>query len=115
MVRVKGGFKTRRRHKKLLKMASGYRGAKSKLYRIAKETLDHALVYAYRDRKAKKREFRKLWIQRINAGAREHGLSYSVLMCQLKAKNIEIDRKILAELAFSDPKGFESVIQAVKA
>lgn len=115
MVRVKGGFTTRRRHKKLLKMASGYRGAKSKLYRIAKETLDHALVYAYRDRKAKKREFRKLWIQRINAGAREHGMSYSVLMSQLKAKNIEIDRKVLAELAFSDPKGFEAVVTSAKA
>lgn len=115
MVRVKGGFKTRRRHKKLLKMASGYRGAKSKLFRAAKETVERALVYAYRDRKTKKREFRKLWITRINAAARLHGMSYAVLMGKMKNKNVELDRKVLAELAYSEPEAFKAVVDSVSA
>ena len=115
MARVKGGFTTRKRHKKVLKMASGFRGAKSKLYKAAKETLDRALAYAYRDRKAKKRDFRKLWITRINAAARMHGLSYSALMGKLKANNVNIDRKMRADLAYSDPKAFEAVVKSVNS
>ena len=113
MVRVKTGVVTRRRHKRTLKLASGFRGARSKLYKIAKEALDHALVYAYRDRKVNKRNFRKLWITRINAAAREHGLSYSTLMGKMKAQNVNLDRKVLAEMAYSDPAAFKAVVDSV--
>ena len=99
MPRAKGGPKTRRRHKKMLKHAKGYVGGRRKTYRQARETVENGLVYAYRDRKVRKREFRGLWIVRINAAARPHGLSYSRLIAGLKKAGVEIDRKILAALA----------------
>ena len=106
MPRVKGGFKSHRRHKKVLKMAKGYRGGRSKLYRSAVETVDRALNYAYRDRRVRKRDFRRLWIVRINAAARLHGLSYSRFIDGLTKAKVEVDRKILAEIAVSDPSAF---------
>jgi large subunit ribosomal protein L20 len=106
MPRVKGGFKARRRHKKVLKQAKGYRGGRSKLYRSAVETVNRALNYAYRDRRVRKREFRRLWIVRINAAAREHGLSYSRFIDGLTKAGVEVDRKILADLAVNDPAAF---------
>ena len=114
MARVKGGFTTRRRHKRVLKMAKGYFGARGRLFKTASETVDRALVYAYRDRKARKRDFRRLWIVRINAATRLHGMSYSQFMGGLKKAGIELDRRVLAELAVSDPGGFEAVVNTVK-
>ena len=114
MARVKGAMKTRARHKKILKLAKGYRGAKSKLFRTANQAVMKSLAYAYRDRKAKKREFRQLWIARINAGARMNGISYSKFMNGLKNKGIEINRKMLAEIAVSDPEAFKSLVDQVK-
>ncbi|MBL93501.1 MAG: 50S ribosomal protein L20 [Myxococcales bacterium] len=114
MARVKGGFTTRRRHKRVLKMAKGYFGARGRLFKTASETVDRALVYAYRDRKARKRDFRRLWIVRINAATRLHGMSYSQFMGGLKKAGIELDRRVLAELAVSDPSGFEAVVNTVK-
>jgi large subunit ribosomal protein L20 len=108
-MRVKRGYKARKRRKKVLKLAKGYRGGRSKLFRTAADAVDKALMYAYRDRKARKRDFRKLWIIRINAAARMNDLSYSNLMHGLKLANIEIDRKVLAELAISDPSGFAQI------
>ncbi len=108
-MRVKRGFKARRRRKKILKLARGFRGGRSKLFRTAADALDKALMYAYRDRKVRKREFRKLWIARINAGARMNGLSYSKFIHGLKLANVELDRKVLAELAVSDPEGFAKI------
>ncbi len=108
-MRVKRGFKARRRRKKLLKLAKGYRGGRSKLYRTASDAVDKALMYAYRDRKVRKRDFRRLWIARINAAARMNNLSYSKLINGLKKANIELDRKILAELAVADPDGFSQI------
>lgn len=105
-MRAKGGFKTRRRRKKILKLARGFRGGRSKLFRTACDSLDKALQYAYRDRRARKRDFRKLWIARINAAARMNNLSYSLFISGLKRAKVVIDRKILAELAVSDPKAF---------
>ncbi len=105
-MRVKRGYKARRRRQKVLKLAKGFRGGRSKLYRTAADAVDKALMYAYRDRKVKKREFRKLWIARINAAARLNNISYSKLMHGLKLANIELDRKVLADLAISDPPGF---------
>ena len=98
MPRAKGGFKTSRRHKKVLSAARGYRGGRSKLFRNAKETLNRAMVYQYRDRRNKKRDFRKLWIIRINAAAHAHGLSYSRLIHGMKKIGIEIDRKVLSDM-----------------
>jgi len=109
-MRVKRGFKARQRRKKVLKLAKGYRGGRSKLFRTATDAVDKALMYAYRDRRAKKRDFRKLWIARINAGARMNNLTYSRLIHGLKKANIELDRKVLAELAVSDPAGFSQVV-----
>lgn len=109
-MRVKRGFKARQRRKKVLKLAKGYRGGRSKLFRTATDAVDKALMYAYRDRRAKKRDFRKLWIARINAGARMNDLTYSRLIHGLKKANIELDRKVLAELAVSDPAGFSQVV-----
>jgi len=109
-MRVKRGFKARQRRKKVLKLAKGYRGGRSKLFRTATDAVDKALMYAYRDRRAKKRDFRKLWIARINAGARMNDLTYSRLIHGLKKANIELDRKVLAELAISDPAGFSQVV-----
>ncbi len=108
-MRVKRGYKARKRRKKVLKLAKGYRGGRSKLFRTAADAVDKALMYAYRDRKARKRDFRKLWIIRINAAARMNDLSYSKLMHGLKLANIEIDRKVLAELEISDPSGFAQI------
>jgi len=105
-MRVKRGYKARRRRQKVLKLAKGFRGGRSKLYRTAADAVDKALMYAYRDRKVKKREFRKLWIARINAAARLNNLSYSKFMHGLKLADIELDRKVLADLAISDPPGF---------
>ncbi|MDY6857141.1 MAG: 50S ribosomal protein L20 [Thermodesulfobacteriota bacterium] len=114
MPRVKRGNKKRKRRKKILKLAKGYQGARSKLYRTATEAVDRALNYAYRDRRTKKRDFRKLWITRINAAARLEGISYSKLIHGLNKANIHIDRKILAELAVSDPVGFSKIVHLAK-
>jgi len=105
-MRVRRGFKARKRRKKILKLAKGYRGGRSKLYRTAADAVDKALMYAYRDRKARKGDFRRLWIARINAAARLNNLSYSKFIHGLKVANVELDRKILAEMAVSDPSGF---------
>jgi large subunit ribosomal protein L20 len=115
MPRVKRGFKARQRRNKVLKLAKGYRGARSKLFRSATEAVDRALNYAFRDRRVKKRDFRALWITRINAAARINGLSYSKLIHGLKVAKIEIDRKVMADLAVSDPKGFAAIAAAAKA
>ena len=108
-MRVKRGFKARRRRKKVLKLAKGYRGGRSKLFRTAADAVDKALMYAYRDRKARKRDFRKLWIARINAASRMNNLSYSKFIHGLKLAGVELDRKVLAELAISDPGGFSQI------
>ena len=115
MPRVKRGFKARQRRNKVLQLAKGYRGARSKLFRSATEAVDRALNYAFRDRRVKKRDFRALWITRINAAARINGLSYSKLIYGLKVAKVEIDRKILAELAVSDPAAFTEIVGVAKA
>ncbi len=114
MPRVKRGFKARRRRNRVLKLAKGYRGARSKLFRSATEAVDRALNYAYRDRRVKKRDFRALWIARINAAARENGLSYSRLIYGLKLADVALDRKIMADLAVNDPAGFAVVVETAK-
>jgi large subunit ribosomal protein L20 len=114
MPRAKGGFKTRRYHKKVLDQAKGYSGGRSKLYRVAAQAVDKALVAAYKDRRLKKREFRSLWIVRINAAVRSLGISYSTFMNGLKKANIVLDRRVLADLAYSDPKAFSDLVQQVK-
>ena len=114
MARVKGAMNTRKRHKKILKLAKGYRGAKSKLFRTANQAVMKSLSYAYRDRKQKKRNFRQLWIARINAAARMNGISYSRFMNGLKHNGIEINRKMLAEIAVSDPQAFAKLVEKVK-
>ena len=108
-MRVKRGFKARRRRKKVLKLAKGFRGGRSKLFRTAADAVDKALMYAYRDRRTRKRDFRRLWIARINAATRMNNLSYSKFMHGLKLAGIELDRKVLAELAVSDPSGFARI------
>jgi len=115
MPRVKRGFKARQRRNKVLQLAKGYRGARSKLFRSATEAVDRALNYAFRDRRAKKRDFRALWITRINAASRINGLSYSKLIHGLKTARVEIDRKVLADLAVSDPAGFAELAALAKA
>lgn len=115
MPRAKRGFKARRRRNKVLKLAKGFRGARSKLFRSATEAVDRALNYAFRDRKVKKRDFRALWIARINAAARDNGLTYSRLIHGLKQAEIGLDRKILAQLAVTDPKGFSVIVEKAKA
>ena len=114
MARVKGAVRTRARHKKVLKLAKGYFGAKSKLYRVANQAVMKSLSYAYRDRKQKKRDFRRLWIARINAAARINGLSYSKLMHGLKKAGITLNRKVLADMAVNDAKGFAQLVEKVK-
>ncbi len=104
----------RRRRKKVLKAARGYWGSRSKVFTIAKNTLEKGLQYAYRDRKVKKREFRALWIQRINAAARIHGMSYSAFMGKIHAQNVGLNRKVLADLAMNNPEAFKAVIESVK-
>lgn len=113
-MRIKRGQAAHRRHKKYLKMAKGYRGARSKLYRTARETVERALCYAYRDRKQRKREFRKLWIMRINAGAREHGLSYSRFMRGLDLAGVELNRKVLADMAVREKAAFAQLVEMAK-
>lgn len=108
-MRVKRGTKARKRRQKVLKLAKGYRGGRSKLYRTAADSVDKALMYAYRDRRRRKRDFRQLWIARINAAARLNELSYSRFMHGLKLAGVELDRKVLAELAISDPPGFTQI------
>ena len=108
-MRVKRGFKARHRRKKVLKLAKGFRGGRSKLFRTAADAVDKALNYAYRDRRARKRDFRKLWITRINAAVRMNDLSYSKFIHGLKNAQVELDRKVLAELAISDPAGFAKI------
>ena len=115
MPRVKRGFKARQRRNKVLKLAKGYRGARSKLFRSATEAVDRALNYAFRDRRVKKRDFRALWITRINAASRTNGLSYSKFIFGLKQANVQIDRKVLADLAVSHPKGFAEIAGLAKA
>ena len=105
---------SRNRRKRVMKLAKGYFGRRKNVWTVAKNAVEKGLVYAYRDRKAKKREFRALWIQRINAGAREHGLSYSQFMGKLKAANIELNRKVLADLAMNNPDAFKAVVDKVK-
>ncbi|MDE3839860.1 50S ribosomal protein L20 [Bacillus methanolicus] len=114
MPRVKGGTVTRRRRKKILKLAKGYYGSKHTLYRVANQQVMKSLMYAYRDRRQKKRDFRKLWITRINAAARMNGLSYSRLMHGLKLAGIEVNRKMLADLAVSDEKAFAELANVAK-
>ena len=115
MSRVKGGVTSRARHKKVIKAAKGYRGRSNNNYRLALERVEKAMQYAYRDRRTKKRNFRALWIQRINAGAREHGLSYSQFMNGVHKAGIDIDRKMLADLAMNDAAGFEAVVEKARA
>ena len=115
MPRVKRSVHARKKRRKVLAEAKGYWGIKKSSYKYAKEQVDHSLVYAYRDRKAKKRTFRRLWIMRINAAAREHDLSYNQFIAGCRAANIELDRKILADLAVSDPSAFGQIVEQAKA
>ncbi|WLR50172.1 50S ribosomal protein L20 [Bacillus tianshenii] len=114
MPRVKGGTVTRRRRKRVLKLAKGYYGSKHALFKTAKQQVMKSLMYAYRDRRQKKRDFRKLWIARINAAARMNGISYSRLMFGLKQAGIEVNRKMLADLAVNDEKGFAALAETAK-
>ena len=115
MARVKRGVTARARHKKILKKAKGYYGARSRVYRVAKQAVIKAGQYAYRDRRQRKRQFRQLWIVRINAGARMNGLSYSQFMNGLKKAEIEIDRKVLADLAMNEQAVFSQLVEKAKA
>ena len=115
MARVKRGVTMRARHKKVLAQTKGHYGRRKSCFRVALESLEKALRYAYRDRRNKKRDFRGLWIQRINAGARENGLSYSTMMHGLKLANITVDRKVLANLAFTDMASFSQIAQKAQA
>lgn len=115
MPRVKRSVHARKKRRKVLAEAKGYWGLKSSSYKHAKEQVEHSLVYAYRDRKAKKRMFRRLWIMRINAAAREHDLSYNQFVAGCKAAEIELDRKVLADLAVSDPAAFGQIAEQAKA
>ncbi len=114
-MRIKRGFKARRRRKKVLKLAKGYRGGRSKLFRTAADAVDKSLMYAYRDRRQRKRDFRRLWISRINAAARMNKLTYSKFMHGLKMANIDLDRKVLADLAITDPAGFTKIAELAAA
>ncbi|HIT06636.1 MAG TPA: 50S ribosomal protein L20 [Candidatus Scybalocola faecipullorum] len=115
MARVKGGLNARRKHNKVLKLAKGYRGARSKQYRVAKQSVMRALTSSYRGRKERKRQFRRLWIARINAAARMNDLSYSRLMHGLKLAGVEVNRKMLSEMAISDPAGFTTLCETAKS
>ncbi|MBO4650767.1 MAG: 50S ribosomal protein L20 [Clostridiales bacterium] len=114
MSRVKRGMRTRARHHKILKQAKGYFGHKSKLFKVANQQVMKSGTYAYRDRKNKKRDFRKLWIQRINAACRVNGMSYSRFMNGLKKANIALDRKVLSDIAITDPNGFAALCEQAK-
>lgn len=115
MARVKRGVIANRRHKKVLKLAKGYYGARSRVYRVAKQAVTKAGQYAYRDRRVKKRVFRALWITRINAQARENGITYSQLIAGLKKANIEVDRRVLADLAVHDKPAFGAIVEQAKS
>ena len=114
MARIKGGLNAKKKHKRVLKLAKGYRGARSKQYRVAKQSVMRALEESYTGRKQRKRQFRQLWIARINAAARINGLSYSKFMHGLKLANIDLNRKMLAEMAVSDPEGFAQLVETAK-
>ena len=114
MARIKGGLNAKKRHNRVLKLAKGYRGARSKQYRIAKQSVMRALASAYAGRKQKKRQFRQLWIARINAGARLNGLSYSKLMHGLKLAGVDLNRKVLADMAVNDAEGFAALVELAK-
>ena len=114
-MRIKGGLNAKKKHNRVLKLAKGYRGARSKQYRIAKQSVMRALTEAYKGRKERKRQFRQLWIARINAAARLNGLSYSKLMFGLKTAGIEMNRKMLSEVAIADPEGFKALCDSAKA
>ena len=113
-MRIKGGLNAKKKHNRVLKLAKGYRGARSKQYRIAKQSVMRALTEAYKGRKERKRQFRQLWIARINAAARLNGLSYSKLMFGLKSAGIEMNRKMLSEVAIADPEGFKALCDSAK-
>ena len=115
MARVKGGLNAKKRHNRVLKLAKGYRGARSKQYRIAKPSVMRALTSSFAGRKERKRQFRQLWIARINAAARMNGLSYSKFMYGLKLAEVEVNRKMLSEMAINDPAGFAALVEVAKA
>ena len=115
MARIKGGLNAKKKHNRALKLAKGYRGARSKQYRVAKQSVMRALTSSFAGRKEKKRQFRRLWIARINAAARLNGLSYSKFMYGLKLAQIDINRKMLSEMAISDPEGFASLVEVAKS
>ena len=115
MARIKGGMNAKKKHKRVLKLAKGYRGARSKQYRVAKQSVMRALEESYTGRKQKKRQFRQLWIARINAAARMNGLSYSKFMYGLKLAEVNVNRKLLSEMAISDPEGFASLVEVAKS
>ena len=115
MARVKRGVTAHARHKKVLGLAKGYRGRNSTVYRVALEKVEKGLQYAYRDRRNRKRDFRGLWIQRINAGAREHGLTYSQFMHGTKLAGLDLDRKVLSDLAIREPEAFAAIVATAKA
>ena len=115
MARVKRGVTGHARHKKILARAKGYRGRSNSCYRIALERVEKALQYAYRDRRTRKRDFRRLWIQRINAASRQHGMTYAVFINGIKKAGIDLDRKVLSELAISEPQAFQSLVEQAQA
>ena len=115
MARIKGGLNAKKKHTRVLKLAKGYRGARSKQYRVAKQSVMRALEESYTGRKQKKRQFRQLWIARINAAARMNGLSYSKFMYGLKLAEVNVNRKMLSEMAISDPEGFASLVEVAKS
>ena len=115
MARVKGGLNAKKKHNRVLKLAKGYRGARSKQYRVAKQSVMRALASSFAGRKERKRQFRRLWIARINAAARLNGLSYSKFMHGLKLAEIDINRKMLSEMAISDPEGFAALVEVAKS
>ena len=115
MARVKGGLNAKKRHNRVLKLAKGYRGARSKQYRIAKQSVMRALTSSFAGRKERKRQFRQLWIARINAAARMNGISYSKFMYGLKLAEVEVNRKMLSEMAINDPAGFTALVEVAKS
>jgi len=115
MARVKRGVQSKKRHKKILKQAKGYRGARSRTYKVAKQAVMRAGQYAYRDRRQKKRVFRSLWIQRINAGVRAEGITYSKFINGLNKSGIKLDRKVLADIAYNNPEVFKSIVKKVQS
>ena len=115
MARIKGGLNAKKKHNRTLKLAKGYRGARSKQYRVAKQSVMRALTSSYAGRKQRKRQFRQLWIARINAAARINGLSYSKFMHGLKLASVDVNRKMLSEMAISDPEGFATLVEVAKS